>query len=589
MFEGSSLSSRDRITGWWADRQNAAFLRAVQLTEGKLRGVTMDSVTAPMLKLNKPSPDGEHFPTEPWDYKAEALCQATELHCGRLAPVDASWMRRLADVYRPDFHVRPDVHTAIREAHTARCGGTLNPRAPASPRSPSTFQEMYFEIKRSGSKAAAFGKLVQSVLHALSGTAIYVLTGLLHAVHLGDPVRILNGVLHLCLLKKDPPWLARRSRPVMLEEPFPRKESTAIFHRLQAISTAKDLDPPSSFAYNKEFTGQRVGLFCRWAIPEWLTQRGRLWVVDWEESNAFCNVQRGGQQEMCPDAIAVDPWYHSFDDRLAVYVHTPLGLVGPYRMLHGGAQGDGMGVGGFRELGSIRSRANATMVSRALRPESGLPGGLDPEEWCPTHPAEPNKYVPEVSSSDDRRFFAYSDEGICHALRVNQRTCLAGGGAVNRAKMQAFCLTPREGAIPYNRGTIETALSALQACTSDLAMVRMPVVMGESPRAVLVKYKDALRHLGWALPRTVPFYALVVARFAPAKADFMFDAVPLLGIDLTDVQKLSDVIHLRALGLPRSFPRAVRYRPLERLGLALPRLPQRHAVRYVHAIVSAIN
>ena len=231
-----------------------------------------------MLKLKKSkfqqmtsvSPDGEHFPTEPSDYKAEVLRQATELHCGRLVPVDASWMRRLADMYRPAMQDRPDVHTVIRQAHTARCGGTQNPRAPAPPGSPPTFQEMYFVIKRSGSEAAAFGELVQSVLQALSGTAIYVLTGLLHAVHLGDPARILNGVLHLCLLKKDPPWLVRRSRPVMLEEPVRRKESTAIFYRLQSISTAKGLDPPSSFAYRKEFTGQLVALFCRWAIPEWL-------------------------------------------------------------------------------------------------------------------------------------------------------------------------------------------------------------------------------------------------------------------------------------------------------------------------------
>ena len=369
--------------GWWADRQNAAFLRAVQLTETKMRSVTVDSVTAPMMKLKKSKfqqmtsvrPDGEHFPTEPSDYKAEVLRQATELHCGRLVPVDASWMRRLADMYRPALQDVPGLHTAICQAHPARCGETPNPRAPASPGSPPTFQEMYFEIKRSGSEAAAFGELVRSVLQAPSGTAIYVLTGLLHAVHLGDPARILNGVLHVCVLKKDPPWLVRKSRAVMLEEPVRRKESTAIFHGLQSISTAKGLDPPSSFAYRKEFTGQLVALFCRWAIPEWLPQRGRLWVVDWDESNAFCNVQQGGLQAMCPHDIALDPWYQSFHDRLAVYVQTPFGLVGPYRIIHRGAQADSMGVGGFKELSSIRSRANAAMVSRALRPESGLPEG----------------------------------------------------------------------------------------------------------------------------------------------------------------------------------------------------------------------
>ena len=81
----------------------------------------------------------------------------------------------------------------------------------------------------------------------------------------------------------------------------------------------------------------------------------------------------------------------------------------------------------------------------------------------------------------------------------------------------------------------------------------------------------------------------MVTGFALAKADFVFDTVPLMVIDLTGVHKLSDMIHRRALGLPRSFPRAVLYRPLERLGLALPRLLHRHAVRYNHTIVSALN
>ena len=109
-----------------------------------------------------------------------------------------------------------------------------------------------------------------------------------------------------------------------------------------------------------------------------------------------------------------------------------------------------MGVGGFKELGSICSRTNAAMVSRALRPDSGLPGGPHPKEWCPTHPAQPLEYIPEVSSSDDRHIFAFTDEGICRALRVSPKTCLAGGEAVNRAKLQAFCPTLREGAIRDN-------------------------------------------------------------------------------------------------------------------------------------------
>ena len=235
----------------------------------------------------------------------------------------------------------------------------------------------------------------------------------------------------------------------MLEEPVRCTESFAIFQRPQDISTANVLDPPSSFAYMKEFTGQLVAPSRLWAVREWLTQRQRMWVLNWDEFNAFCNVQRGGLQEMCPDDIALNPLYQSLYNGLSVYAQTPFSLVGPYHMLHGGAQGDNMGVWGLKELGSVYSRANAAMMSRALRPESGLPRGPT-RRWCPTHPAEPNEHFPKVSFSADRRIFAYSDEGMCHALRVGQKTCLAGGGAVNRAKLQAPHAASRCARAPYS-------------------------------------------------------------------------------------------------------------------------------------------
>ena len=162
----------------------------------------------------------------------------------------------------------------------------------------------------------------------------------------------------------------------------------------------------------------------------------------------------------------------------------------------------------------------------------------DPTQDAPTHPVEPNECIPEVSSSDDRRIFAFTDEGMCYVPRVIQKTCLAGGGANNCAKLQALCLTLREGAVQYKRGTIETALGALQACTYNLAMVKVPIATGECPLAILVNYRDALRHLGWALPRTPPSYAQaarVATSFALERADFVFHAVPVMGIDLIDV------------------------------------------------------
>ena len=343
--------------------------------------------------MSSVSPDGEYFSTEPDAFKEELLRRAMELHCGRHIGSDAVWLRRLADQYRPRMCERADITAATRLAHAQLGERAVDPRAPATPGSPPSFREMHLEIRRSGSEAAAFGELVQSLQSRLSGTATGVLVQLLYATHTAVQARILNAVLHMCLLKKEPQWLVRMSRPVMLEEPVRRKESTAIFHRLHMVSTLLGLDPPSAFAYRKELSSHLVAIFCRWGIPQWIHERGRLCVFHWDESNAFCKLQRESLQQVCPGVIRVDPWYQSFYGKLSIYVQSPYGLLGPYRMLHGGAQGDSMGVGKFKALGSVRSRANAAIVANALRPETGGLGGPNPAEWCPVHPACAAAYV----------------------------------------------------------------------------------------------------------------------------------------------------------------------------------------------------
>ena len=220
--------------------------------------MSVTAVTGSMLKLKKAkfaqmtsiSADGIHFPHKPQEYKEEVLRQARELHFGRHVPMLSEWLAPLAARYRTAMPDRPHLQTSIRLAHTAQQGTRVDPKAPDTPGEPPKFQEMYAEIKRPGLEAAAFGELTPAVLLALTGSAIWVLTNLIHASYAGARARILNGVLHLCLLqKKKPQWLVRMSRPVMLEEPVKREESTAFFHRLQAAGSAAGLDPPSSFAY----------------------------------------------------------------------------------------------------------------------------------------------------------------------------------------------------------------------------------------------------------------------------------------------------------------------------------------------------
>ena len=208
------------------------------------------------------------------------------------------------------------------------------------------------------------------------------------------------------------------------------------------------------------------------------------------------------------------------------------------------------------------------------------------------HPACAAEYVQEVSSSDDRRIIAYTDAGAAYVLRVSKKTCLPGVGAINRSKLKGHLLVDKGGAPCYAASQLSTVLGVIKTDSADLAMVKIPVVMGEPPRAVLVKYEPALRHLHWAVPRTEPVYALVlrvVTTFALTKADFVLDVVPAVDRNLEACQRLSNGIHRHALGLPRSFPRTLLYRQLRMLGLHAPRLQDCHAVWFVHTVWGALN
>ena len=224
------------MQGWWVDRKDATFLRAMQLMERVLTGISAAAVAGIMLKLKKAkfaqmtsiNTDSAHFPHKPQEYKEEVLCQAGELHCGPHVPMPSNWPPPRAARYRLAMPDHPDIQTSIRLVHDVQQGTRVDPKAQTPPKSRAQ-SRMCPSLE-----AAALGELVVAILHAPTGSAIWVPSSLRHASYAGARVRILNGVVHRCLLKKEPQWLVRMSHPLMMEEQAKRKETTAIFHRLQA-------------------------------------------------------------------------------------------------------------------------------------------------------------------------------------------------------------------------------------------------------------------------------------------------------------------------------------------------------------------
>ena len=69
--------------------------------------------------------------------------------------------------------------------------------------------------------------------------------------------------------------------------------------------------------------------------------------------------------EFAPGAAA---FLEAFYSPLRVYVVSPVGLAGPYRLLHGGGQGDSGGVAGYSLVGIVRSWYHRGKMGRNLDP-----------------------------------------------------------------------------------------------------------------------------------------------------------------------------------------------------------------------------
>ena len=71
-------------------------------------------------------------------------------------------------------------------------------------------------------------------------------------------------------------------------------------------------------------------------------------IWDWDESDAFCNIPRADLPAVVGAfAPGAGEYLEAFYAQLKVYVVTPYGLAGPYRLQHGGAQGDSGGVAAY--------------------------------------------------------------------------------------------------------------------------------------------------------------------------------------------------------------------------------------------------
>jgi hypothetical protein len=211
-------------------------------------------------------------------------------------------------------------------------------------------------------------------------------------------------------------------------------------------------------------------------LAHWASELGEVYLADWDESNAFCNIPR----EDVPSLLRfVTPdlgmWLHQYYKDFKVHVVTPHGLTDPYKMMTGGGQGDSGGVAAYLCIGIQRTRFHHGVLERALWPRDLSPGAPNLGDICPALPS--GKPVVEIGYSDDRRPISKTAEGLGHLLDIFCHGCWAAGASVNDSKLQAFRVKLSKGVLTYGTGSVDTVVGNLQFRRSGLALAGIPAVM----------------------------------------------------------------------------------------------------------------
>ena len=410
---GNGSATADAVQACWQGRQDAVYGALLRVEKAKLVGVALTSQTGWALCLRPPkfrllpevSLDGVRFPDTPEAFQEELLRQAHALQCGHAGPpLDLS--RLQTPVCLGDPIEDRDFISRMRAALS-------RPPEPPVAGAPPTYHGMEQAVKK-GSPATSLDELPRPLVSALPGFGLRVLAGVLEALASGTPSRLLLAVLHLCLAKKLPAWLVCNSQPVMLEPYLRWLETGVVQDRRVTRRELRRAVPPEHFAYQRQLSDQSLALACRWLLAGWAIQHGEVWSNGWDEANAFCNPDReaaGAWDHEAPQE-SLSPWFQCFYDGLDGWVASPYSLVGPYKLRHGGAQGDSKGLGYFSKISEKRTEYPRHAVREGLYPEDRRLGAPDQASYVPRQPAAPHGSPPAVAFSDDRRHFALTGWGL---------------------------------------------------------------------------------------------------------------------------------------------------------------------------------
>ena len=259
----------------------------------------------------------------------------------------------------------------------------------ASCSAPISREEWDRQCRKGGSEANSRDEFPNAVVRLLSGFATEVVLQWSRQLRTGVQSFFLHAALHLCLLKKEPYWLIRNSRPIILEPDIKRKESSVMFQRFMSRGEATGFIPPWTFSYRKEVTPLFLAILVRWFTAYWALNNVHIYCGDWDESNAFCNISGPSLSEVLQinPSLDVGEWVDWFFLFLTGFPADHVRAGAAVQAETGRKQGDSMGVGSYMIPRILRSLA----LYRKVR--------------APEHPGLPGVRIPELIFSEDGRLF----------------------------------------------------------------------------------------------------------------------------------------------------------------------------------------
>ena len=189
---------------------------------------------------------------------------------------------------------------------------------------------------------------------------------------------------------------------------------------MDAMEEAQQL-PWNMLAYRQGLSATLGALMLRWWLW-WWTLEGEVWLVDWDESNAFCIVPRA----RLPQVLRVlqpdfGKWAQEHYRQFPVRVVTPAGVTEPFPLHHGGGQGDSGGVALYTLVGVLRTLTHEQLLRSGVDPMTQKAGSYSWEELTYSVPGRPRIPAHELCFSDDRRLMARSATGIVLHLAGRER------------------------------------------------------------------------------------------------------------------------------------------------------------------------